>query len=273
MFAKDDKIKRILKKDIEPTIQNNSFCFLPGDRLPQKTADSSLLGRVQDSIKKYGKVYYFLVYTFAPVKASGAYTRKYLALLNNHGPDKVIVNLGSGPTRSLGRKDIINIDCFAFDEVDIVADARCLPLEDSTVDLIINNGLIEHTDNPQLVVREMSRVLRSGGCVFCFLPFMQPYHAAPQDYYRWTIPGIRTLFSDFKDIEIEIAAGPTSGMLWVFQEWFAIFLSFGNKALHDIILMVIMFLTAPIKLIDILLVHFPNADKIASGFHVTARKV
>ncbi len=272
MAMKDDKIKKILKQGSDYVLQNNAYCFLPGDRLPRRTADDSLLGRIQDAIKKFGNLYYFLVYAFGPVKASRSYAGKYSSLLKQHGPDKVVVNLGSGPTRPLKRGDIINIDCFAFDEVDIVADARDLPIESDTVDLMINNGLIEHTDSPQCVVREMSRVLRPGGVVFCFLPFMQPYHAAPDDYYRWTIPGIRSLFHGFGDIEIEIAAGPTSGMLWVLQEWLAILLSFGSRTLHDAILIILMVLTAPVKLLDIPLVHFPHADKIASGFHVTARK-
>jgi len=272
MLTKDEKIRKILKKGAKPIVQNGAYFFLPGDRRPERRAHDNLLGKVQDQIKKYGRLYYFFVYAFAPVKASTAYARKYSSLLKSFGADKVIVNLGSGPMRPSGREDIINIDCFAFHEVDLIADARDLPLEDGVVDLIFNNGLIEHTDSPHAIVREMSRVLRPGGAVFCFCPFMQPYHAAPDDYFRWTIPGIRTLFSGFRDVEIEIAAGPTSGMLWVLQEWLAILLSLGSKRLHDVILMLLMVLMAPLKILDILLVHFPYADKIASGFHVTARK-
>jgi len=271
-LSKDDKIRSILKKGIQPARQGNAWCFLPGDRLPRGTAAGGLLGKVQDSIKRNGKLYYFFVYVLGPVKASGAYAREYSRLLGKHGPDKVVVNLGSGPTRPAGRGDIINIDCFAFDEVDIVADARDLPIEDGVVDLIVNNGMIEHTDSPQAIVREMRRVLRPGGVAFCFFPFMQPYHAAPDDYFRWTIQGARTLFPGFRKVEVGISAGPTSGMLWVFQEWLAILLSFGSRNLHDLILMPLMVLSAPLKLLDLLLVRHPHAEKIASGFHVTAVK-
>ena len=87
-----------------------------------------------------------------------------------------------------GRKDIINIDIFAFNEVDIVADAEGIPIENNSADLIICVALLEHVKDPQAVVAEMHRIVKSNGEVFCFIPFMQPFHAAPNDFQRWTIP-------------------------------------------------------------------------------------
>jgi len=50
-MLKDEKIKRILKKNLKATIQNKAICFLPGNRLPIKTAQNTLLGKVQDLLK------------------------------------------------------------------------------------------------------------------------------------------------------------------------------------------------------------------------------
>ena len=269
---KRDKIKKILKPDMKYTVQNRTVCFLPGDRLPEQSAGSGFLGKIQDMMKRYGRIYYTLLYWFAPVLSSYAHRKGLKKLLASYGKEDVILNLGSGPTYLLGRKDVINADIFAFDEVDIVADATDLQIKDESVDCIINIGMMEHVPHPDRVVREMHRILRRGGQIFCYLPFMPPFHAAPDDFYRWTISGARELFSEFNKVEAFVGAGPTSGFLWVFQEWLSILLSFGSKTLHDILFLTIMLLTWPIKFLDFFMIKLPCAENIASGFCVVVRK-
>ena len=162
-MSKKDKILSIIKKNLEYTIQNESFCFLPGGRKDQDTAGSSPLGRIQDVLKRYGRFYYFLLKTFAPVYGDKLYKRKIEKLLKKYDESNIILNLGSGPTYFRNRTDIINVDIFAFDEVDIVANCEDLPIENDTVDLIINVAMLEHVKNPEAVVHEMYRILKSGG--------------------------------------------------------------------------------------------------------------
>jgi SAM-dependent methyltransferase len=45
------------------------------------------------------------------------------------------------------------------------ADMRHLPLEDESFDYIYSHGVLHHSDEPEKVVREISRVLRPGGRV------------------------------------------------------------------------------------------------------------
>ena len=71
------------------------------------------------------------------------------SLLARHDETKIIVNLGSGPIVLQNRKDIINIDIFAFNEVDIVADGIDLPIKDHSVDVIFNTAMLEHVANPE----------------------------------------------------------------------------------------------------------------------------
>jgi hypothetical protein len=118
----------------------------------------------------------------------------------------------------------------------------------------------------------MYRILKPGGSILCFAPFMQPFHAAPFDFQRWTVPGLRVLFARFPYIRIGIGAGPTSGMLWVLQQWLAILCSFGSKVLHDIIFIILMAVTFPIKFFDFILIKHPYAEKIAGGFYILAGK-
>ncbi|MCK5255392.1 MAG: hypothetical protein KAQ81_05165, partial [Deltaproteobacteria bacterium] len=60
-MTKKEKIQKILISDINFTTQNNAYCFLPGNRMPHRTAGEGLLGKIQDMIKKHGELYYFLL--------------------------------------------------------------------------------------------------------------------------------------------------------------------------------------------------------------------
>ncbi len=270
--TKLEKIKSILLPGKKYSVQNKALCFT-GDRvLPENTAGESLLGRVQDILKRHGRLYYLLISIFAPVYPGKKMRDSLDELLSEHGQDKVIFNLGSGPQVIKGRMDIINIDIFAFDNVDIVADAGDLPIESNKVDLVLNMAMLEHVSKPEQVVEEMLRILKPGGKTLSYVPFMVPYHAAPHDFHRWSESGLKNLFKDYDIVEIGVGSGPTSGMLYVLLEWMSMVLSFGNRKVHDLIFLALMVVSAPVKLLDILLIKHPNARKIASGFYVLARK-
>ena len=269
---KQSKLNRIIVDVEKATTDSMPLCFLSGDRTPKHTAGNGCLGWIQNSLKKYGKLYCVLVHILAPVLSSWASRIKLKKLLKNHSQDHVIVNIGSGPGHLKNRKDIINIDIFTFEGIDLVSDATNLPIKDESVDLIINVAMMEHINAPERVIREMYRILRQDGNVFCYLPFIVPFHAAPEDFSRWTVSGAKKLFADFGEVEVFVGAGPTSGMLWVFQEWLSILLSFGNRTAHDIIFIFLMIIMSPIKLLDFIMVHFSYAENIASGFTVIARK-
>lgn len=269
---KHDIVKNILKQNISYSIKNNALCFLPDSYKNSDTAGNSLIGKIQDSLKQYGYFYYNLLNIFKPVWRSKQSSYQLNNLLKRYPPDAIILNLGSGPRILNGRNDIINIDIFEFNEVDILSNAEDIPIADGSVDLIINQALLEHTPDPKVVVDEMYRLLKSGGEIYCYLPFIVPFHAAPNDFQRWTMPGVKNFFKKFDHLEVGIGSGPTSGMLWVFQEWLSLLLSIGSRRLHDIIFLLLMVLTAPLKLLDVLLIIHPYAYKIASGFYIVAKK-
>ncbi|MFZ5569863.1 MAG: methyltransferase domain-containing protein [Thermodesulfobacteriota bacterium] len=271
-MTKAEKIRKILDWSRAHTVQNNAYCFLPGAHDRRRTSGDGLLGKVQDMLKVNGRLYYTLLSLFGPVMLSSAYRETARACLEKYGENHVIINLGSGPAYFFGRKDIINIDVFALDEVDIVADAANLPLADGSVDFIISIAMLEHVVNPRQVVQEMHRILKKDGEVFAYVPFVQPYHAAPYDFSRWNHQGIKKLFSGFDVSRIFIGSGPTSGMLYVLEEWLAILLSFGSKFLHDMWFLLLMMLLFPVKFLDVILNRSGLAANAASGFGIVARK-
>jgi SAM-dependent methyltransferase len=81
---------------------------------------------------------------------------------------------------------------------DLRLDARWMPeIRTSSRDCIFVSGLLEHVDDYGAVVKEIWRVLRPNGQLLLGVPFKQPIHRAPGDYWRFTEHGVRHLLSAF----------------------------------------------------------------------------
>ena len=181
-----------------------------------------------------------------------------------------IINLGAG-TKIL-RDDVVNVDFQLLPGVDIVADAGRLPFRDESVDAVVCDYILEHAENTQAIIKEMVRVLKGGGLVYLKVPFMMAFHSAPDDFYRWTKPGVAKLAKDFEPIEIKIACGPSSAFVWVASEWLATLLSFNLMALYQFWLIFFTLILAPLKLFDFLIANYKSADIAAGGFYFIGEK-
>jgi SAM-dependent methyltransferase len=81
---------------------------------------------------------------------------------------------------------------------DLVLDARSMPsMADASVDAVLCNGVLEHVDDCHAAVRECWRILKAGGTFLLGVPFAQPLHRAPQDFWRFTEHGVRYLLRAF----------------------------------------------------------------------------
>lgn len=54
--------------------------------------------------------------------------------------------------------------------------------------------VLEHTPKPQRVLDEIGRVVRKDGLVIVCVPFSFRLHEEPNDYFRYTPHGLRTMF-------------------------------------------------------------------------------
>jgi hypothetical protein len=54
----------------------------------------------------------------------------------------------------------------------------------------VSIAVLEHTRYPWIVAKEFYRVLRSGSYGVIAVPFLQPQHACPHDYVRFTEQGL-----------------------------------------------------------------------------------
>lgn len=115
---------------------------------------------------------------------------------------------------------MIGVDIFEAPTVDIVANLEQLPFPDSHFDGILNIAVLEHCRRPWKIVDEFSRVLKKGGRVICTVPFLQPIHYIPTDYFRFTAEGIQSLFEDrdFEIIKVETTHSVFHTVGWIGQE-------------------------------------------------------
>ncbi len=75
-------------------------------------------------------------------------------------------------------------------------DDRAMPeIADATYDCIFCSGVLEHVDDFDAAMRELTRILRPRGILLLGLPFRQAIHLAPTDYWRFTEYGVRVLLA------------------------------------------------------------------------------
>lgn len=83
---------------------------------------------------------------------------------------------------------------------DLQLDMTNLALEDSSVDAFISLYAIEHIFDFEATIKEAHRCLKSGGRYLIVSPFLYYYHAAPDDYFRFTMSALEKLLSAFNII-------------------------------------------------------------------------
>jgi len=102
----------------------------------------------------------------------------------------------------------IGVDIHAADGVDIVADAHYLSdaIPRNSVDGVFSLAVLEHLAAPWLVAAEINRILKVGGLTFHVVPQTWPVHAAPNDFWRISDDGLRTLFGTATGFDVLEAA-------------------------------------------------------------------
>jgi SAM-dependent methyltransferase len=234
--------------------------------LPAEAQEDDWLNAAKAAAKRrLGRFYPLAISALAPVYGSSGLAD----FLASFPADARICDLGAG-TRSHADR-VVCVDGFGYDTVHVVADLAALPFADGSIDGVVSEAVLEHVPDPAAHVAEMFRVLRPGGRVLCYFPFMAAFHASPYDYSRLTIPGLQHLFAAFTDPHVRVAGGPTSGLLWTLQEWLAMVGSLGSERLYRA-LVPLTWLLSPLKYLDKLLIKHPAAHVIASGFAITATR-
>ena len=122
-------------------------------------------------------------------------------------PGHRVLNVGSGNTNLIDKR-VVHLDIFRYEIIDLIADASHLPFADRSFDAIFCDAVLEHVKNPFQVVDEFTRVLKEEGYVNIGVPFLFPYHDAPDHYFNFSTSGIKSLFKDYQPIKTGVHLGP-----------------------------------------------------------------
>ncbi len=164
----------------------------------------------------------------------------------------------------------VNVDLFKLPGVDVVCDAERLPFRDGVFDRVDCDAVIEHTPDPQRLVREIERCLRPGGGCHLVAPFCHPFHEYPRDYWRFSLDGLERLVSPMETVETGWLAGPTATLLIVVIEYVKIWMPF--RWMKRGAWAVLGWLLFPLRYLDALLWRNPDARQLGNHGYVWARK-
>lgn len=65
-------------------------------------------------------------------------------------------------------------------------------------DLVVCCHVLEHTPHPLRAARNIEALLRNGGLAYVSTPWSQAFHAAPDDYWRFSLRGLMLLFGQLE---------------------------------------------------------------------------
>jgi SAM-dependent methyltransferase len=136
--------------------------------------------------------------------------RRFATLINAEGGP--IVQIGSRtppgvdpvPPRALFATKITGLDIHPGCHVDLVGDAHVLSrfLRPGSLAAVLSMSLLEHVQAPWVIAAEINRVLRPGGLVYHHAPSAWPAHAQPNDFWRFSAEGLKSLFGSATGFEV-----------------------------------------------------------------------
>jgi len=113
------------------------------------------------------------------------------------------------------KANISSVDICLSDDNKNKINLECdrLPFSDNYFDSALMFNVLEHIYNYNFLISETKRVLKNGGKIIGFVPFLVNYHPDPNDYFGYTKESLKKIFQEngFKLLEIkEVGLGPLS---------------------------------------------------------------
>ena len=97
--------------------------------------------------------------------------------------------------------NVIRLNIYDGEKIDVVYDGKKIPFHDGKFDKLLLRCVLEHVADPISILEEATRVLKLNGKLVLEVPFINPVHAAPNDYFRYTPDGLKELIKD-KNLKI-----------------------------------------------------------------------
>ncbi len=94
---------------------------------------------------------------------------------------------------SCGVTGVTRYDIASADPDVVIGPLESMAFPDNSFDSVLCNAVLEHVADAETSMRELARVTRPGGHIVVAVPFLQPFHACPGDYQRYTADGLAEL--------------------------------------------------------------------------------
>ena len=226
------------------------------------------MSKIKEDIK-----YYFIKTVYGDHNSSNKVKKAIRSVLNDMPENGIGLNIGSGRTSIDPR--IKNLEINDGENIDYVGKAESIPLSENSLDLIICQEVLEHTENFKVALHEMYRVLKPGGQLYLQTPFIIGYHPCPNDYWRFTNEGINYIAreANFKIIDHGESVGVATGFYRIGVEFFSISFSLIIPFLYKPFKTIFALLFYPIKLLDPILSFSKESHRISGGFYIICKKV
>jgi predicted SAM-dependent methyltransferase len=104
-----------------------------------------------------------------------------------------------------------------YSRLNVISDVHALPFRTGEFDGAINIWVAEHVRDPLGMAGEMARILKPGGWLMMFVPFVVHEHQAPHDYYRFTRFGAAALLEENGFDQIEVAPDSSTGFAIAYE--------------------------------------------------------
>ncbi len=183
---------------------------------------------------------------------------------------QIVVDVGCGNYRM--DENIITLDFFDYDAVDVVCDLGMLPFKSDSVEAFVSRSVLEHISDNSLVIQQFDRCTRPGGLGLHLIPFLFPFHASPHDFQRYTHKGQEALFKEWEMIEQTNATGPVTLGLVCLIEFLSILFSFGQEKIKASLSLIFCLLLFPLKFLDFPFVNRKSFFPLAPTLFIVVRK-
>ena len=133
----------------------------------------------------------------------------------------IVLDCGSG-RRPTYYTNVVNFDPVAYETTDVVGVGENLPFEDGVFDAVFSLNVLEHVRDPFTCAKELARVLKPNGKLYCVAPLMAPYHGYPNHYYNMTKAGLRNLFEEdlvIREQDVLDSGHPIYSLTWILNSW------------------------------------------------------